>query len=88
MTTKTGLAARLRQRADELDAVERQERAQAAARKGVMSLAYGALHLLDTIDLHVGPPDALYLRNQHIVSPNPCAAHVRFSLHSAMPPIR
>lgn len=42
MTTKTGLAARLRQRANELDAAERQERAQAAALNGVMSLAYGA----------------------------------------------
>ena len=38
---KKGLAARLRQRAGELDAAERQERAQAAALSGVMSLAYG-----------------------------------------------
>lgn len=41
MTPKTtGLAARLRQRADELDAAERQERAQAAALDRVKSFAY------------------------------------------------
>jgi hypothetical protein len=44
--------------------------------------------LLDAIDLHVGPPDALYLGNQHIISTNPCAALVRLSLQGSMPPIR
>lgn len=39
--TKKGLAARLRQRADELDAAERLERTQAAALDGVKSLAFG-----------------------------------------------
>jgi hypothetical protein len=29
-----------------------------------------------------------YLGNQHIVSTNPCAALVRFSLQGGMPPIR
>ena len=39
---KKGLATRLRQRADELDAAECRERMQAAALERVMSLAYGA----------------------------------------------
>lgn len=42
MTTPEGLAARLRQRADELDAAERQERAQADALNKVMSHCYTA----------------------------------------------
>jgi hypothetical protein len=40
MTANNGLAARLRQRADELDAAERHEREQAAAMGDVMSFAY------------------------------------------------
>lgn len=41
MTTQKGLAARLRQRADEFDAAERREHEQATALDSVKSLAYG-----------------------------------------------
>jgi len=40
--TTTGLAARLRQRADALDAAERQKEVQAAAVNDILSFAYGA----------------------------------------------